>query len=232
MDGADRRRVARRRDLARGRPRPGATRPPRPRSRRSRTSSPRSAGSAPTRGCGPAQRVPARLGRARRRPARRARAADPVAAPARARRTTGFAPTASLPVRRRHGRARPVRHDRRRRRADPADQGPRRGARRSGAGRRRSSANAAFLAKAPEPVVAKIRDAAGRGRGRHRPDHRRSSPRCRRRDRPTRPSRTGPTWPGSRPSCGTGGRSPGWTRRWTGSGRWSTCSATRSAATR
>ena len=52
VDGADRRRVGRRRAVAGGRPGAARTRPPRPSSRRCRTWSPRCAGSGPTRACG------------------------------------------------------------------------------------------------------------------------------------------------------------------------------------
>ena len=122
---------------------------------RSSRSSPRSAASAPTRACSPARRSrPAST--CRRHALAAARGGHPPAAasPAGGRRLQRHR---DPPGRRRHGRPRPVRHDRRRGRAQAPRQGP--GRRREGEGRRPTAklGNEAFLAKAPDNVVDKIR---------------------------------------------------------------------------
>ena len=149
--------------------------------------SPRSAGSAPTRACSRARRSPARLTLAGTA-ARPARGGHPVSCCVSSRPATasGHGDAAG---RGRHGRARPVGHDRRGRRAQAAGQGPGRWPRRRRPGARPSSATRRSW---PRPRTTWWpRSGPGReARRGHRPDHRpaggalrEAEPACRRFDR-------------------------------------------------
>ena len=143
-------------------------------------SSPRSAGSAPTRASSPARRSrPGSTWPAPRWPPHEAAIRQLLRLQPEG---EGFTRHGDPAGRGRHGRARPVRHDRRRGRAQAPDEGPGRG--REGEGRRPTAklGNEAFLAKAPDHVVDKIRGRARQGGGGHRADRRPAGGRCRRAD--------------------------------------------------
>ena len=160
----------------------------------------------------------------------RARAADPVAGPARraGRRTSRPRPRCRSAggV---GGRARHPRHDRRRGRAGPADQGPRRPRRRRPPSAGPSSDNPAFTDKAPDAVVAKIRDRLAAAEA----DLARIAAAARRTAAGVTDdeSRTPTSTPRSRRSSTRAG-TPAWCSTWAGSRRCSTCWAARSGRTR